>query len=83
MADVVKFPERITAAIVHCDEPPPLPDGPFTVTISNCGGKIYEAEFPDASGDFPPGAMVLGSVGVSELMVNLLTGMLRICSGRP
>lgn len=84
MTDVVNFPQKTKAAFVHFDpsDLPKLPDGPFTVTISNAEGKIYEAEFPDASGDLPPTAVVMGTVGVSDLMVNLLTGMLRICSGR-
>jgi len=70
-------------ALVHMDDPAHLPAGPFTVTISDKNGKLYEAIFPDASGDLPASAMVMGTVGVTELMVNLLTGMLRITSGRP
>lgn len=81
---VIPFRQKMTAAVVHFDQNdlPPLPIGPFTVTISNEDGKIYEAVFPDASGNLPSDAYVTGTAGVSDLMVNLMTGMLRISSGR-
>jgi hypothetical protein len=63
--------------------PPFTPmNGPFKVSISNAEGIIYEMNFPDASGNLPPSAAVVGTIGVGDLMVNLLTGALRVICGR-
>lgn len=84
MSDIVEFPRARKVAVLEFnpDDLPALPDGPFTVTVSNKDGKIYEAVFPDASGNLPPGTPILGTTRVADLMVNLLTGLLRVSSGR-
>lgn len=61
----------------------PLPNGPFTVTVANEDGKLFEVTFPDHTGVLPAGGLSLGTTGTAELLVNLFTGALRISSGRP
>lgn len=62
-------------------ERPTPPDGPFTITISDKNGKMFEVEFPDYRGNLPEGASLLGTAGCERLTVNLLTGALRAFEG--
>lgn len=61
-------------------DPPelPLPEGPYTVTVTDAHGKLWEGVFPE-SGDLPADANLLatGGPGMPRLIVNLLTGALR------
>lgn len=59
----------------------PLPKGPFTVTISDENGKMFEVIFPDYTGDLPEDAAVLGTIGCYELLANLLSGAMRVFLG--
>jgi hypothetical protein len=61
--------------------PKEQPPGPFTVTISDASGKMFEAVFPDHTGDLPPTASILGTASCSDLAVNLLAGALRAFAG--
>lgn len=63
--------------------PPPArqADGPFTVTVADQHGKMFEVTFPDYTGELPPNDAVLGSTGCRELLVNLLTGAMRVFLG--
>lgn len=76
---------RTTAHKVALVEMPAPPEyrvtAPFTVTISDARGKLYEATFPDITGDLLPDTPVLGTVGTGPVVINLLTGMLRVVGG--
>lgn len=72
-----------SAQVALMTAPPPaeMPKGPFTVTIADPNGKMFEVTFPDHHGDPQPNDQVLGTVGCCELFVDLLTGALRIAAG--
>ena len=60
------------------------PSGPFTVTISDADGKMFEVTFPDATGDLPDDAPMLGTAGVpnvDKLIANLMAGAIRAFIG--
>lgn len=63
--------------------PPPAvqPDGPFTVTVSDKDGKMFEVVFPDYTAQLPDDAPVLGTAGCYELLANLLSGAMRVFLG--
>lgn len=42
---------------------------------------MFEVEFPDYRGELPPEVPVLGSTHSDHLLVNLLTGALRVFLG--
>lgn len=64
--------------------PTPMPDGPFTVTVSDASGAMFEVVFPDYRGELPHDANILGCSfeGSSELLCNLLAGAMRVYLGR-
>jgi hypothetical protein len=62
-------------------QPKEQPAGPFTVTITAPDGKMFEATFPDHTGNLPSDQPILGTVGASDLAVNLLAGALRAFAG--
>ncbi len=70
--------------VINLSERRQWPDGPFTVTIANADGKLFEATFPNYSGELPRDAAILGTGGiphVERLIVNLLAGALRAFAG--
>lgn len=84
--NVTKFEPRKTIEVmaVHLPSPAPLPPGPFTVTISDTNGKMWDFPFSSAAGDMADDAYLMGTAGdgMIELAVNLLTGALRAVAGR-
>lgn len=78
---------RTTVMVAEITMPPlpELPPGPFTVTVANAEGAMWEVVFPDYTGEVPTDQYVLGQAGpgTPELLVNLLTGALRLYLGRP
>ena len=80
--NVIAMPQRVQAAVISA-LPNPLPPGPYTVTIAGPDGtKMWEAML-DHEGNCPPAEMTLGTagVGMQELLVNLLTGAMRLFAG--
>jgi hypothetical protein len=82
--NVTKFPQRVKVATITLGPLPPMPDGPFTVTIADARGTMFCVVFPDASGELPPDHNVRGTAGdvMQQLVVNLLTSFIRIFAGR-
>lgn len=68
-------------AVMTMPPPAPRPEGPFTVTVSDSSGKMFEATFPDYTGELPPDAMILGTCGCNEVLANLLAGALKTFLG--
>lgn len=84
--NVTKLDDRRKAShgvwLVTMPPPAEQPKGPFTVTISNEDGKMFEVVFPDYLGNLPPDAFILGTAGYGDgLLVNLLSGALRVFAG--
>lgn len=83
MSDNVRHIGRpITFAEMELPAPEAPPKGPFTVSVAGPDGPMFEVVFPDHRGDLPPGASVLGTAGQTEVLVDLLTGALRVFAGR-
>jgi hypothetical protein len=60
------------------------PSGPFTVTISDADGVMWQATFPDSTGVLPPDAIVRGTGGIKfghALLANILSGAIRAFMG--
>lgn len=84
MGDVVAITPKIAGLQFEImTKPPqdPFPDGPFTVTISNADGAMFEVTFRDASGVHNEGDGVLATQDCFPLLANLLTGALRVFLG--
>jgi hypothetical protein len=85
MADITKLDEHRKQAHSVCflTLPPEtdLPKGPFTVTVSDSEGKMFEVTFSDHTGNVPGDHNVLGTVGCYGVLANLLAGMTRIYFG--
>lgn len=83
--DVISLDERRSKAVGVClmTMPPQasLPNGPFTVTVSDENGKMFEVIFPDYTGELSPDAAVLGTAGCNHLLANLLSGALKVFLG--
>lgn len=74
-----KAPTRIALGTMP-DPKDGWPAGPFTVTISDADGKMFEVVFPDATGDLPEGATMLGTAGIPNvraLVANLMGSAIR------
>jgi len=52
--------------------------GPYTVTVSDRYGKMFEVTFPDYLGVLPPNAPVRGTVGEQHVLANLLSGAIHV-----
>lgn len=83
--DVVSLSDRRERRAKVClmTMPPPVEQqaGPFTVTVSDSKGKMFEVVFPDYTGVLPEDAGILATVGCYELLANLLTGAMRVYLG--
>lgn len=51
------------------------------MTIAGPNGVMYQVEFPDQHGELPDGENVLATDGCEEILVDLLTGTLRVFLG--
>ena len=68
--------------VVNMPPPEPRPEGPFTVTVSDKDGKLFEAVFPDYTGVLADDANIMGAAPFdSHVLVNLLAGSMRVFLG--
>lgn len=83
--EVISLNDRRKRVVQVCTMTmPPLPEppkGPFTVTVSDGEGKMFEVTFPDHTGVLPEEDPVLGTVGCYEVLANLLAGAMKVFLG--
>jgi hypothetical protein len=85
MAGVTNLDERrartMDVCVVTLPPPAPKPEGPFTVTVSDPTGKLFEVVFPDYTGEISADQAVLGSTFDRHVLANLLAGSMRVFLG--